>query len=311
MIVVGDDFGKLVSQRLACEFLKVEDRVFGDGEVCPRVVLDEAGNNALKEQDCVLVLQMKSGENPNSYLVKVIFVVDVIRRLEPKTLAVAMPYLIYARQHKQYLQGQPVSTEIVAKFLENAGANRFVTVNSHSRGDLPGFFSGKVFDLDATSFLANYFLSKKDFDKEKVIAVGPDKGAISLAKHFIDKLGFGQWTAFDKQRDVRTGEITMKKPDGVKFEGKTAIVVDDLCASGGTMIKALNACKEKGAKKAVACFVHPVLNNNALDGLQLVADEIVSTNSIDSSVSVVDLSSLVASAFQDQQQLDHYLVDFD
>ncbi len=312
MIVVGDELGRRVAERLNASFVPVDPRVFGDNEICPRVMLEEAGGTeALAGKECVLVLQMKAGENPNTYLVKVLFTVDVIRKLKPGSLAVAMPYFVYARQHQQYLPGQPVSAEIVAKFLENAGATRFVTINSHSRGDLPSFFSGKTFDLDAVPFLAEHFAQRKEFEGDKnVIAIGPDKGAASLAKHFVSKLGFGEWTAFEKQRDVHTGEITMK-PDGAKLDGKTAIVIDDLCASGGTMVKALEACRLHGAKKTIACFVHAVLSDNALERLRPAADEIVSTNTIASAVSEVDVSTLIASAFQDQQKLKQYLVEFD
>ncbi len=302
--------GRRVAERLAATFIPVDPRAFSDGEVCPRVLLEEAGGgNPVEGKECVLVLQMRAGENPNTYLVKTLFIVDVIRKLKPGSLAVAMPYFVYARQHQQYLPGQPVSAEIVAKFLESAGATRFVTINSHSRGDLPGFFSGKTFDLDAVPLLAAFFAERKDFDKNAIV-IGPDRGAAPLAKHFATKMGFGEWTAFNKQRDVHTGEITMT-PDGAKIDGKTAIVIDDMCASGGTMVKALQACKLHGATKAIACFVHAVLSDNALERLTPVADEIVATNTISSPVSNVDISSLIASAFQDQQKLKQYLVEFD
>ncbi len=310
MIVIGDEFGRKVSSALGAKFIPVDPRAFSDGEVCPRVMLEEAQIQNLEGKECILCMQMHSGENPNTYLVKVLFTVDVIRKLNPGSLAVAMPYFVYARQHQQYLPGQPVSAEIVAKFLESAGATRFVTVNSHSRGDLPKFFAGKTFDLDAVPFLAKHFAERKEFqENKKVIIVAPDKGAAPMAKHFADALGFGEWTAFNKQRDVHTGEITMK-PDGAKIEGKIAIVVDDMCASGGTMVKAIEACKLHGATKVIACFVHAVLSDNALSRLEPAADEVVAANTISSPASTVDVAPLVASAFQDQQKLKQYLVEF-
>lgn len=310
MIVIGDGFGKLVAEKLAASFIAIDDREFGDGEVCPRVMVEELGGKTnLEGQECVLCMQMQSGQNPNSYLVKVLFIVDVIKKLRPSWLAVVMPYLVYARQHQQYLPGQPVSAGIVASFLEKAGATRFVTVNSHSRGDLPKLFSGKTFDLDAIPFLAKHFAERKELEK-KLVVIAPDKGAIHLAKSFVENLGFGEWSAFEKQRDIETGEITMQTDQAIKLQGKTVIVIDDLCASGGTLAKALQACKKNGAAKTIACFVHPVLNDNALDRLKPLADEIVACNTIGSPVSEVDVSSLVATAFQDQQKLKKYLLGF-
>ena len=276
MIVVGDTLGQSVAEHLKAEFVMVERREFPDGELCPRIVI-EGKEGILKGKQVVFVLHMHHGQNPNSYLVEYVLAMDALHYLDVEQVTAVMPYFIYSRQHKQYLPG----------------------VNSHARGDMPGLFKKAVTqDLNAVPLLARHVAKKiGNGNFKNAIVVAPDKGASSMAAEFAKEAGCSEWTAFEKTRDIRTGEIQMKA-EGADFNGRPAVVVDDLVASGGTMVEAIRACRHSGASHVTAAFVHPVMCSNALEKLKAAADAVVSTNSINSPVSEVDLSGLIANAIR-------------
>lgn len=296
MIVVGDTLGQDVAKHLGAEFVMVERREFPDGELCPRIVI-EGKEKIFKGKQVVFILHMAHGQNPNSYLVEYVLAMDALHYLNVKQVTAVMPYFIYSRQHRKYLPGQTVSAKAIARALERAGAKNFITVNSHARSDLPGLFKkSTALDLNAVPLLAKHVAKKiGNGDFKNAIVVAPDKGAAAMAQEFAKHAGCRQWTAFEKTRDLKTGEIKMVCAD-VDFNGRQAVVVDDLVASGGTMVGAIRACRHNGASHITACFVHPVLCSNALEKLKAAADAVISTNSINSSVSEVDLSGLIAQA---------------
>jgi ribose-phosphate pyrophosphokinase len=112
-------------------------------------------------------------------------------------------------------------------------------------------------------------------------------------------LGGRQTVVFEKHRDVGTGDITLTPRNGEVLKGKSVIVVDDMVSSGATMVEAARACSHHGATHIAAAFVHPVLSDNALEKLRACCDDIVATNTIQSEVSEVDVSPVIAGALRE------------
>ncbi len=277
MIVIGNDgFGEELAEKLGAMFSRMEQRVFPDGEICPRIT------NEIHDNHAIIALRMSLPLDPNRYLIENLLTIKNLKSLGVKKIEVVMPYFVYARQDKAFRKGEPFSAKYVLELLKEAGASRFFTVTSHAdRNKERISLSDSAYNIDGFVVIGNY-LKKNGLKKPLIIA--PDDGAEKFAETVAIHVGC-EYTVFEKHRDLDTGEVEMKSSADMK--GKEVIIVDDIISSGSTMLKAIDICKKSGAKSVMAAVVHVVSEKGIKNIPNLVATDTIS--SVASKISVVGM----------------------
>ena len=191
--------------------------------------------------------------------------VDALKRASAKTINMVMPYYGYARQDRKARSRDPITAKLVANLIETAGAHRVIAMDLHAT-QLQGFFDIPVDHLLGVPIIAKYFKSK---NLEDVVVVSPDHGGVIRARKLADLLR-APIAIIDKRRpEPNVSEVMNIVGD---IEGKTAIVIDDIIDTAGTICLAATALKEGGAKKVYACCTHPVLSGPAIERLEKAPD---------------------------------------
>ncbi|MFW9780255.1 MAG: ribose-phosphate diphosphokinase [Candidatus Heimdallarchaeota archaeon] len=260
-VIIGQETfaGKIAEEISSARFFQLEERIFPDGEVCPRILIPDA--SLLKDTHAVVALQLEQGQCANQYLVSLLWTLYNVKRYQPAKLTCIMPYHIYSRQDTEFRGGEPFSSRYLGQTLEAAGIDYFITINSHSYGkiELDHFFSSSyAVGLSAIPTLARALKSQLG-SPEEALCFSPDEGALLLAKEAAQGLGSPYFGALKKKRDRETGIITQTFMGiDVPVEGHPVVIVDDLVSSGGTMIGAAELLREKGAMDIYFLYTHPV-----------------------------------------------------
>ena len=277
MIIGGSasqDLAAHVAKELGEELCYVEIKKFPDGEKYLRVDANV--------EDEVTVIQ-STGYPQDENLMELLFLISTLKDLGAKKVRVVVPYMGYARQEKRFKDGECVLN----------------------------FFNIKARNISAMPAIAEY-LNKKYFKKtdKKPLIIAPDKGAYGFAQEMAEIIGC-ECTYLSKVRlgpdkvetrivDVRcdgAGENTVNV-DSVK--GKHAVIIDDIIATGGTIVNAINILKQYGASKVDVCCVHPILTNNgAVRIYGAGAEKIIGTNSLSSDTSRVSIAKSIANALRE------------
>ena len=279
MHIVGpvDDFNRSLSEIIGTKIAEVERRVFPDGEICPRIV----ETSGLNGSNVVLSMRMKSGGNPNTYLSEVLFTIRNLREeLKAGKIIAVIPYFPYARQDEIFRPGEPLSSRYVAEMLEEAGADAVisVTVHLHRIKSFSDIFSrAKAVNVSGFSGIARVLKNRELRDP---VVIAPDGEGIAWAKELADLMGIKEYGAFKKERDLNTGEIRTQLVE-MDLRGRDVLIADDIVSTGGTMVNALAGVRKMGARRAIAAFVHPVLAPGAIDRILALADEVISSDTIE------------------------------
>jgi len=185
-----------------------------------------------------------------------------------------MPYYGYARQDRKARSREPITAKLVADILETAGAERVITLDLHAP-QIQAFFDVPIDHLQGVPILTDYF---KEKDLEDIIVVSPDHGGVTRARSMADRLK-APIGIIDKRRPKPNVSEVMNIIG--KIKGKTAILIDDIIDTAGTITLAANALIENGAKEVYACCTHPVLSGPALKRIDESAiKELIITNTI-------------------------------
>ena len=295
MHIVGpmDGFNRALSEMIEAKIVEVERRVFPDGEICPRIM--EA--DELRGSDVVLSMRMKNGGNPNTYLSEVLFTIKNLKEeLKTGKIIAVIPYFPYARQDEIFRPGEPLSSKYVAEMLEKAGADAVVSVTVHlhrikSFSDI--FSRAKAVNVSGFKGIARVLGNRELRDP---VVIAPDGEGIAWAKELADLMGIKDYGAFRKERDLNTGEIRTHLVE-MDLNGRDVIIADDMVSTGGTMVNALSGVRKMGARRAIAAFVHPVLVSGAIDKIISLADEVISSDTIEwpgsKATAVVEVASAV------------------
>ena len=207
-------------------------------------------------------------------LMEVLIAIDACKRASSGEITVIMPYYGYARQDRKARARQPITAKLVADLLQTAGANRVVTIDLHAT-QIQGFFNIPIDDLSAVSMIGQYFRSK---NLENVVVVSPDHAGTTRARRLADCLN-APMAIIDKRRPKPNVAEAMNVIGEV--EGKTAIIVDDMADTCGTLIAGVNILKEKGAKEIYFACTHGLLSGPAIERIQnSYIKEMVITNTI-------------------------------
>ena len=260
------EFAKNICENLNINLGKAKIGKFSDGEINIQI------GESVRGQD-VFIIQ-HTGHPCNDNLMELMIICDALKRSSASCITAIIPYFGYARQDRKAAPRVPISAKLVATMLETAGINRVITIDLHA-AQIQGFFDIPVDNLYGSIIFMEY-VKNKNF-KNAVVA-SPDIGGVARARHFANKLGL-DIVIVDKKREKANSSEVMNIIGDVK--DKEVILIDDIIDTAGTIVKAAQTLKEKGATKVLACCTHPVLsgpayeriNNSKLDEL-IVSDSI-------------------------------------
>ncbi len=241
---------------------------FSEGEIRVKI------NDNVRGKD-VFIIQ-PTCPPPNDNLMELLIMIDALRRSSAQRITAVMPYFGYARQDRKDQPRVPITAKLVANLLTTSGANRILTMDLHAQ-QIQGFFDIPVDHLYAIGVFCDYF-AKTDKEDNMVI-VSPDVGSIKMARAYATRLS-ASFAVIDKRRESPEKTEVMNLLGEVK--GKHAIIVDDLIATGGSLIEAVEALKAAGAKSVRAGISHGVLSGPAIERIAACKnlEELVITDSI-------------------------------
>lgn len=281
-IIIGDDLGKTLSTELNLPFIPIEDRVFFDGELQPRLLKEE------KTALAVLIIQKKQRENINAYLIKYLLLLRKIREIAEKTIAI-MPYFPYARQDSVFRKGEPLSSLYVAELIEK-NTDIFITCNMHEhRKKIGDLFKIPAYNIFLFKDLAEKF---KDLSPENSVVIGPDEEAQAFVDDFCKNFSATK-VILQKQRDIKTGKIRFVNLENMEtiLKNKDVIIVDDIISSGETILDTAEKIKQYSIKSISFAFIHSIFGDKVIEQLAVTyPQKIIFTNSLECSHYTVDIA---------------------
>lgn len=276
MVVSGrasQELAGKIAERLDVDLSPVTLKTFSNGEVYCRyeesvrgadifIVQSTCGNEA-------------AGISANDALMELMVMIDAAVGASAHRVIAVTPWYGYSRQDKKSAPREPITARLVAKMMERAGADRVLTMDLHA-GQVQGFFSKPVDHMTAMPILTQYIIDQHVGDD--LVVVSPDAGRVKLAKKFASKLG-AELAILNKERPAhQVAEIGYVIGD---VKGKTAILVDDMIDTAGTLCAAAQTVHDEGASRVIAAATHPVLSGKAFENLdQSPLEQIVVTDTI-------------------------------
>jgi ribose-phosphate pyrophosphokinase len=254
-----------------CQYLNVElgravVKTFSDGEV-----MVEVGEN-VRGKDVFVIQPTCSPVNHN--LMELLIMMDALKRASARRITAVVPYYGYARQDRKVAPRVPITAKLVADLITAAGARRVLSMDLHA-GQIQGFFNIPVDHLFAAPVLLTYI---REHFHDHIVMVSPDAGGVERARAYARRLDAGL-AIIDKRREGPNEARAMHIIGEVS--GRTAIILDDMVDTAGTLTQAAGALAEAGAKQIFACCTHPVLSGPAIDRLcGSPIDQLIVTNTI-------------------------------
>lgn len=254
-----------------CEYLGIEPgkilaKTFSDGEIQIEIHENIRGKD-------VFVLQ-STCPPVNDNLMQLLIMMDAFRRASAKRITAVIPYYGYGRQDRKVKPRVPISAKLVADLITVSGANRVVSIDLHA-GQIQGYFNIPVDNIFAAPILLKYIRSHF---RDDLVIVSPDAGGVERARAFAKRLD-ASLAIIDKRRDTPNVAEVMNIIGEVK--GKTAVILDDMVDTAGTLTQSAFALKNNGAKWIYACCTHPVLSGPAIERIEASPiDSVVVTNTI-------------------------------
>ncbi|MFW9876852.1 MAG: ribose-phosphate diphosphokinase [Candidatus Thorarchaeota archaeon] len=282
--------GVKIAQELGIDSINTEIKKFPDGENYLRINIEDETLIAGKEVIIVQSTGPSASADQNARLMELFMMISSIKRMGAAKIIVVIPYLAYARQDKIFRPGESQFANSIVHMINNFGIEELYSVDVHSPMIL-NECSCKAINIDSMKLLADYIKSK---DANDIVVVAPDKGAIERSRAFANHFGENvSVEIFEKERDVKTGEIKMS--GNLNLKDKDVVISDDIIATGGTMATAINLAKASGARKIYAVATHALMLGQAkFRILKAGADEIIGTDSIDNEVCKVSLAKIIA-----------------
>ncbi len=271
---------------------------FNDGEINIHVNESVRGKH-------VFIIQSTcpcSAQSINDNLMELLLLIRTFKRSSAATITIVMPYYGYARQDRKSSPRVPISAADVAAMIELAGADRVLTVDLHC-GQIQGFFRDiPVDNLYAAQIFIPHLLENNLMNP---VVVSPDAGGVARATQFIKNLenqGISADMALISKQRANAGVIASMTLIG-SVQGSDAIIVDDICDTAGTLVKAAQLLKDQGANRVFAVITHPVFSGNAMEKINnsvidelIIADTIPLRSDAPSNITYISVSSLIAQA---------------
>ena len=271
-----------ISSNLNVKIIEPELKIFSDGESKLRFP-------SVNNKHCIIVQSLYPP--PDRHIIQLLMIIHKCKKDNASKLTVIIPYMAYARQDKAFLEGEIISVGVLAQLIENFGVNEVITVDIHNEVSL-SYFSINTKNVTAIPILAEYIKNKVTLDKSFIIS--PDTGGITRANKFAQLLNL-PILCLKKKRDRETGCVSIDENIGMKVAGMNAILVDDMISTGESIVKACEVLKKQKIGNITVSCTHAILVDNAFEKIiNSGVKEIISTNSVPSICSKVDLSVILS-----------------
>ena len=272
------DLANEIAQTLGIPLGSCDVRHFSDGEILVQLGESVRGKH-------VYIIQSTCAPVSNN-LMELLICIDACKRASAATINAVIPYFGYARQDRKAHPRQPITSKLVASLLERAGATRVITMELHAT-QIQGFFDIPADDISCMPIIGEYFDS---LNLENVVVVSPDHGGTTRARVLAEML-HAPLAIIDKRRPKPNVAEAMNLIGDV--DGKTAIIVDDIVDTAGTLVSGIDMLYRNGAKAVYATCAHGVLSGPAIDRLkESKIVEFVCTNTIPQNEKAAQLSKM-------------------
>ena len=252
---LGMDLGPMVRKR------------FADGELYIQIQESIRG--------CDVYLIQPTCQPVNDHLMELLIMVDACRRASARQVTAVIPYYGYARADRKTAGRESITAKLVANLITEAGASRILAMDLHS-AQIQGYFDIPFDHVYGSPVLIDYLANKQLSD---LVVVSPDVGGVARARAFAKKLNDAPLAIIDKRRQAHNVAEVMNLIGDV--EGKTAVLVDDMIDTGGTISEGARLLRQEGARQVYACATHAVFSPPAIDRLSSgVFEEVIVTNTI-------------------------------
>jgi ribose-phosphate pyrophosphokinase len=291
------ELGRQIAGHLGTGLGRVDLKTFSNGELYVRYEESVRGCDAYVIQTC--------SEPINDNIMELLIMIDALERASAKRISAVIPYYGYSRQDKKTLAREPITARLMSDIISIAGADRILTMDLHA-GQIQGFFSGPMDHLTAVPLLAS-FISRQDFTD--LVIVSPDAGRVKMANKYTDQLGVPMAILHKRRPGHNKAEVLHVIGE---VEGMTAVLVDDMIDTAGTLVASSEALINNGAKEVYACATHGIFSGPAKDRLDASPlKKVVVTNTLpipaerlSEKVEVLSIASIfantIASVFKDE-----------
>ncbi len=252
---LGMDVGPMICKR------------FADGEIYIQIQESIRGCDVYLIQPCC--------NSVNDNLMELLIMIDACRRASARQITAVIPYYCYARADRKTAGRESIAAKLVANLITESGANRILAMDLHS-AQIQGYFDIPFDHVYGSPVIIDYLLSKNLPD---LVVVSPDVGGVARARAFAKKLNDAPLAIIDKRRQTHNVAEVMNLIGDVS--GKTAVLVDDMIDTAGTIAEGARLLREKGARQIYACATHAVFSGPAISRLSSgVLEEVIVTNTI-------------------------------
>jgi ribose-phosphate pyrophosphokinase len=252
---LGIDLGPMVRKR------------FADGEIYVQIQESIRG--------CDVYLIQPTCCPVNDRLMELLIMIDACRRASARQVTAVIPYYGYARADRKTAGRESITAKLVANLITEAGAGRILAMDLHS-AQIQGYFDIPFDHVYGSPILLDYLKSKQLTD---IVVVSPDVGGVARARAFAKKLNDAPLAIIDKRRQAHNVAEVMNVIGDVR--GKTAVLVDDMIDTAGTICEGAKLLRREGARQVYACATHAVFSPPAIERLSSgVLEEVIVTNTI-------------------------------
>ncbi|HLP87224.1 MAG TPA: ribose-phosphate pyrophosphokinase [Nostocaceae cyanobacterium] len=252
---LGMDLGPMIRKR------------FADGEIYIQIQESIRG--------CDVYLIQPTCQPVNDHLMELLIMIDACRRASARQITAVIPYYGYARADRKTAGRESITAKLVANLITQAGANRVLAMDLHS-AQIQGYFDIPFDHVYGSPVVFDYLESKKLHD---IVVVSPDVGGVARARAFAKKLNDAPLAIIDKRRQSHNVAEVLNVIGDVK--GKTAVLVDDMIDTGGTIAEGARLLRAEGARQVYACATHAVFSPPAIERLSSgLLEEVIVTNTI-------------------------------
>ncbi|HKH12546.1 MAG TPA: ribose-phosphate pyrophosphokinase [Rubrobacter sp.] len=272
MIVSGQGFPELaerIADRLDLDLSGVELVKFPGGELYARYL------ESVRGADIFIVQALCEPVNEN--LMQMLIMIDAAKRASAKRIVAVIPWYAYSRQDRKTKPREPITARLIANMIQAAGAERVMTMDLHT-GQIEGYFTFPVDHLTAMHTFVDYFVEQGFKDADDAVVVAPDTGEVKVAKQLAGHLRL-PWAIVNKMRDrPDRSEVTHVIGD---VAGKRVVMIDDIIATGGTLVNAAVRLVEDGATEVRAAATHGEFSGNAYEKIEdSLIKEVVVTDTL-------------------------------
>ncbi len=256
-----------VARYLGMDLIPMVRKRFADGELYVQIQESIRG--------CDVYLLQPTCYPVNDHLMELLIMIDACHRASARQITAVIPYYGYARADRKTAGRESISAKLVANLLTQAGTNRILAMDLHS-AQIQGYFDIPMDHVYGTPVIIDYISSKQLAD---IVVVSPDVGGVARARAFAKKLNDAPLAIIDKRRQAHNVAEVMNVIGDVA--GKTAVLVDDMIDTAGTITEGARILRESGARQVYACATHAVFSPPASERLSTgLFEEVIVTNTI-------------------------------